>query len=399
MISIRRLRLIRILLCCAAASGSAVLLAGCWDRVEVNDLAIVTAAGFDAAENNRIKLSVQLFVPTASSTTQSMGESTSTGGGTQVIVKSAVGINTADAASKLQQLLSRRLFWGQADSFIFGESLARRGLKDPYDFLIRHPQPRERADLYISKGDAESVLAWQPAIERNSSEVLREMSNLKTAVNVTLLQSVVQLTDEAHTTLIPLVSMKKVGQEKPTIYINGSAAIKDLKMKHLFNTFEMRGLMWLRNEVETTTLSVRVPEEDGVASLRLLSSHTRLKPAIRNGEWIMRIKMEAEGNIDENSTTVDVSSAEKLEEFETLFENELKRRVAKAIESAQQAGTDVVGFAEQFNHRYPHQWKAHKADWDRLFPTVKTEYDVTVNILRSGLIGRNEVLKLSEEEQ
>ena len=36
---------------------SVPLLSGCWDRVEVNDLAIVTAAAIDKKDDNQIELS------------------------------------------------------------------------------------------------------------------------------------------------------------------------------------------------------------------------------------------------------------------------------------------------------------------------------------------------------
>ncbi|RJS59050.1 hypothetical protein [Bacillus sp. PK3_68] len=44
-------------------SGSLLLLGGCWDRVEINDLAIVTAAAIDEKGVNRVELSLQIFVP------------------------------------------------------------------------------------------------------------------------------------------------------------------------------------------------------------------------------------------------------------------------------------------------------------------------------------------------
>ena len=42
-----------------------LLLSGCWDRSEVNQLAMVTAIGIDQKEEHRIELSVQVIVPRA----------------------------------------------------------------------------------------------------------------------------------------------------------------------------------------------------------------------------------------------------------------------------------------------------------------------------------------------
>ena len=42
---------------------SILFLSGCWDRVEVNDLAIVTATAIDKRDDNQIELSIQIFIP------------------------------------------------------------------------------------------------------------------------------------------------------------------------------------------------------------------------------------------------------------------------------------------------------------------------------------------------
>ncbi|MDG0790058.1 hypothetical protein OMP38_03720 [Cohnella ginsengisoli] len=46
-----------------AASMLLPLSAGCWDRLEINDLALVMATGIDEVEEGQVKLSVQIFVP------------------------------------------------------------------------------------------------------------------------------------------------------------------------------------------------------------------------------------------------------------------------------------------------------------------------------------------------
>ncbi|WP_314003273.1 hypothetical protein [uncultured Paenibacillus sp.] len=39
------------------------LLTGCWDRTEINDLALITAAGIDKKDEKTIELSVLVFAP------------------------------------------------------------------------------------------------------------------------------------------------------------------------------------------------------------------------------------------------------------------------------------------------------------------------------------------------
>ena len=129
-------------------------LSGCWDRVEINDLAIVTAAAIDETDDNQIELSLQVFIPKAIGSGGGQGGGGGGGGGATTMLRSQKGINISDALSKLQSEIPRKIFWGQCKVFIFGEKLAKEGIQEQMDFFLRHPQPRERAYLYVSEGKA-----------------------------------------------------------------------------------------------------------------------------------------------------------------------------------------------------------------------------------------------------
>ena len=137
-------------------SFSLPLVSGCWDRVEINDLAIVTAAAIEKKENDQIELSIQVFVPKSLSSGGGQGGA---GGGSKITyTASETGKNIADALSKIQGKFPREIFWGQCKVFIFGEKVAKEGIQEQMDFLLRHPEPRGRAYVYISEGKAKPIL-------------------------------------------------------------------------------------------------------------------------------------------------------------------------------------------------------------------------------------------------
>jgi len=106
----------------------ALALAGCWDRTEINDLAIITSGGIDLTENGRIELVVRQSLISAPGTE----DFSSMGGGQDgsaglTIIRSVEGQTMAEASSRLQQVLSRKLFWGQDEVFVFGRNWRRKG--------------------------------------------------------------------------------------------------------------------------------------------------------------------------------------------------------------------------------------------------------------------------------
>ena len=156
------------------------LLTGCWDRKEINDLALVTGVAIDQASDNSIEVSVQIFIPQGSTQSSQSGVEATGGSGT-TFVQSAQGVNIADALAQLQMKFSRKIFWGHSEVYLFGAEKAEHGLKDDLDFLMRDSEPRERAYTFVTKGKAKEVLEKHSILERDTSEVLREMSTTKPA--------------------------------------------------------------------------------------------------------------------------------------------------------------------------------------------------------------------------
>ena len=119
--------------------------------MEVNDLAIVTAAAIDKKDDNQIELSIQIFIPKTLSS--GGGEAGRSGGGKMTVIASQTGKNIAEALSKLQGKMPRKIFGEQYSVFIFSEKIAKQGIQEHMDFLLRHPEPRGRAYLYVSEGE------------------------------------------------------------------------------------------------------------------------------------------------------------------------------------------------------------------------------------------------------
>ncbi|WP_246061693.1 hypothetical protein [Paenibacillus oralis] len=90
-------------------------LGGCWDRTELNDLALITALAFDQAENNQVRATVQFILPQNQAGGGTMGGGAAgAGAAKRTSVRSEMGRDISDALSKLQREIPRRMFWGSA---------------------------------------------------------------------------------------------------------------------------------------------------------------------------------------------------------------------------------------------------------------------------------------------
>lgn len=363
-----------------------LLLAGCWDRVEINEVALVTGLGIDQKNEQTIELTAEMHIPKVSEGDGGGGGS----GGPETFVRSGEGHTIADAISDLQEKLPREVFWGQTKVIVFGEQLAKDGIRVPLDFLTRHPQPRLRAQMFVAKGMAKDVLVLHPPLERSPSEVLRELAKSEVLMNVTLKQLLQMVSGDAQAAALPMVRIippeKGMGPLQTIAYINQTAIFKKDKMVGQIGDTLTRGLLWFRNEIEQANVSIKPEKEKGYVSMILLRANSELIPKIEDGKWKMSVKAVTEDDVIVNGSKLSLMNPKFIEMLQKEMEKDLQHRLTQALDKVQkEMKVDIFGFAEEFHRKYPKEWKKVKADWDKIFPTVEVTYDIKAYIRRPGL--------------
>lgn len=381
---------------------SILFLSGCWDRVEVNDLAIVTATAIDKSGDNQIELSIQIFIPKALGS--GGGEAGGSGGGKMTMAISQTGKNMADALSKLQGKLPREIFWGQCKVFIFGEALAKQGIQKQMDFLLRHPEPRGRAYLYVSEGKAKETLEMVPNLERYSAEVLREISNYRVGMQITIQDVDEMLTGIAQAAALPYVKIKtqQPSEGKPIkyVHIDGTAVFHKDQMVGTLTEAETRGVLWLRDEIKGYTVSVEIEGEEGLVSLNPVSARVDLIPQIHDKKWKMTVNVATEGAIIQNETNLDFSDPKLLKKVESAYQKSIEKRIQEVLNQIQhELHADIVNFSREFYRKYPKEWKENKNRWDEVFSEVEVTINIEAHIRREGYINKPGALPHEEVKE
>jgi spore germination protein KC len=379
-----------------------LLLAGCWDRTEVNDLAIILATGVDLSKKEAIELSVQVFIPKPAEGGQ-QGGGASESNSSQTLVRSAEGVTIADAMSRLQEKLTRRIFWGQNEVLVIGDKLAKKGIRDQIDFWMRHTEPRERADVFVSMDSAKEVLESMPELERDSAKQLRKLVDSQLGVKVTVKNLSEMLSGEAGAAIIPWVAKLSpsnlgVNKGKNIPFIQGAAVLRGDKMVGWLSDKETRGILWPRNEMESGIITIRTNGESGYVSLNLLRSNNQLIPKITNGKWSIRVKTDADLEVIQNTSNLSLLHSKSLKEVERKVVQEIEDREKLALSKAQKKlNADIFGFAEAFQRKYPRIWRRKSSEWNDIFRKVDITFETKVNIIRTGL--ENEKAKKGGEEK
>lgn len=365
-----------------------LILSGCWDRTELNDLALVTGIGIDQKGKN-IMLTGQLVVPKQLGAGTAMSGSNIGGGGTTIVL-SGTGRTIADAIANLQEKLPRRIFWGHVKAIVFGEKAAKAGIRQHLDFLSRQPQTRLRSNVLIASGTAKSVLELLPPIEQSSAEVLRELSKSQILLNVTLKDALQMLSSDTGAAAFPMVKrlpLEKGKKELETIaFIQRTAIFKKDKMIGSIDDKLTRGVLWLRNEIKQANITVSFKGVKGKITATMIRAHTELIPKYEKGKWKMVVNITSQDDILLNGTNLSLYNEKHLHMLEKELAHATTARVKATLQKVQkEMKADVFGFADEFHRAYPKEWNRVKDRWDDIFPTVEVVVKTKAYARRPGM--------------
>jgi spore germination protein KC len=363
----------------------------------VNDIAIIVGSGIDQVDRNQVKLSAEIYIPIDGTMDEQSGNNARSGEG-KTFVSSANGASIAEAMYRLQERLSRTLYWGHNDVFVIGQKRAKQGIEDDLDFIMRYVRMRERANVYIAEGNAVDELGVIPRLERNSMEALTELSKTEVSATVDLKEIVKRLVETPDDNYyIPYINRgsiltKNQHVRDPSVpYFQGMSIFKKGKMVGSLNTNMTWGFLWITNQIKgNTIISIKLPKNETMAVV-LTHTKTSLIPSIKpDGEWVMKIKVRSEGNLLQNTSSLDLMHPSDHAEMERKANKEVETSIQKTLQVLQKKyKADVLGFGEQFRKYDSKQWSKAKSSWSDTFADIRAELDVQIAIQRPGILNHN----------
>ena len=367
------------------------LLTGCWNRIEVNDIAIVTAIGLDLVEDNMIRLTLQVAIPTKLGPTGG-----SSGGGKErsTFVISEKGVTVSEAYRNLQMKLSRRVFFSQSRVLLIGESLARKGIFNIIDFYTRFQQPRMNSFIMFTEEAASEVIKNIPNLESVSAEETKELAKLSVGLKVYVRDFLnMLLTDgvEPYAPQYKLTSLEvdTENESGKVQTINGAAVFKKDKLIGWMDETETRGILWLRNEIEGGVISIKIPKEKGGGNISfdIIRSKTQILPHHEHGQMKITVNVTSEMSAIENASKLELFNPKVIEEIQKNIEKEIKDRIQIVVNKAQKDfQSDIFGFGQAVYREYPKAWNTfYKKNWNHEFSQVDVNINSKVYIRRIGL--------------
>ncbi|MBO7743789.1 Ger(x)C family spore germination protein [Paenibacillus sp. MWE-103] len=367
-----------------------VIISGCWDRKEINDLAFVSGSAIDLTNEGKILGTLQIPVPGSGQGSPSTG-----GGGSQekFFVITGESKNISEGVQELQKKSSRQLFTAHRSVIFIGEPLARHGIEDVLDYFTHDPRNRLTTYMMVVKGtNAKEILQTKYPFELVPIEAVKEMEILGSESAVTLRDFFIAASSEG---IYPVM-----GVIKPDFTLAGTAIFKNFKLIGYLNEKETYGFLWVADKIKRVRIYADLPQVGGNVNVRVSRATSKMIPQINGNRVKFKVLVHGEGRVDENNTSLDLNQPGNLALVRKAAEQSIKSQIQDFLfQSQKHYRTDVAGFGRKVYRDHPRNWRLLKDHWDRRFSEADVSVSVQINLRGSGLGSRPLHIKEKENKK
>lgn len=383
-----------------------LILTGCWDRRELNELAISVAMGIDKVEDE-YRVTAQVVLPSEASLKEGSR-------GPSVTVFKATGETVYEAIRKLTKISPRKIYPGHLRILVLGEELARAGIGDSLDLIERDWEIRSDFYVVVARNHtATEILNITTPLEKIPANKM--FNTLKTSEKswaaskgFTLDELIADLTSEGTEAVLTGIEVKGNKEKGSTIgnvdritpaaliKFDHLAVFKKDKLVGWLNERETRGYNAITNSIKSTVASIPCPT-GGKATIEVNQFHSDVVGYMKNGKPEVDVNSSAEGNVGAVECKIDLSKPEILAELEKIYAQNAKKIIKEAIDAAQKEyKSDIFGFGDAFHRSNPKEWQKFKEQWDETFPDLTVNVNVDMKIRGTGTINKTFLEKLKD---
>ncbi|KRE92149.1 hypothetical protein ASG89_33395 [Paenibacillus sp. Soil766] len=391
------------------------LLSGCWNRMELNELGITSATGFDRA-NGEWLMAYQVIVPSVIA----LGSTSGSGGsGAAVHVFTTQGKTISHALNRSYLENARYLYFAHNNVLIIGQEAAKEGISPIIDLYFRNTDSRESVYVVISEGKASDILKKLVPPENLPGSAISEILQKEGRLSgyfppIKMYELAKQISSDSKSAGVPeIVIAGEEGNELESLDIFKKTSSKEkLKLSRLsvfegdrlvgwMNWRESYGVSWLSDKIKRSSITFSCPESDPQnknASIRISSARTQVTPIKDGKHFTMQIKVKAEGGLSELTCKGDLTEPRLIEKLEDEIEKEINNYINIGWEAVRKLKADLPGFAGYVHRKYPKEWNEVKENWkEKELGEIKLDVQVNVKIKHPGFISNSYDLPDGEE--
>jgi spore germination protein KC len=361
-------------------------LSGCWSSHELDTLGIVMGIGVDKLmASGKAQITAQIIKPGGIKS-----QNKELGSGSQAFWNvTGTGDTVFSTIRDMTNKSSRKLFFPHNQVLILGRSIAEEGIQKYIDFFMRDPKTRVNVWVLISQDTAQEILDVKSELEKvpanNIAKLIKGQEAATSQTRAVRLRDLIPgLMSKTTAPTAPFIKISRDG-DKEVAMISGTAVFKGDKLVGKLDKHEGRGLLWVMGDVKSGIIEVEGSENHKV-SLEIVRASSKIVPKIINNEITIKVNINEEGNIGEQTGPENLSKLTEVASLEKKKAQVIRNEVMAAVKKAQELNADVFGFGDAVHKKYPDQWKKLEDNWNEIFKDIQVEVDVKAKLRLMGRI-------------
>lgn len=356
-----------LILCLAAA----LLCCGCMPNTQLEERAIVQAAGVDFADGE-YHLTLQIFDPG--------GTTENAGGSDAYLLTEGRGTSLTQATAQAAQS-GKEIYLGSCQVLILGTGTTQN-LRDVLDYFNSRPQTRATMMVCSAKSMAADVLKIADGKAKPSPAVLCEQElrlaeEEKRLPACRLLDLLSALETEGWDGVLPLLEVEGTGSDAKPV-LQGVLVLQNNTSALELNTNEAQLLGMTGSGRGNVMLEVKI-DQGTAASVLLEDFDTKLSAQLKNGQPHLTVEMKMKGRVSQwEGRAVDDLNHKQLTAAQQRAAQQMTEEMNSLLQRLCTAGCDPLRFGERLQRR-------HSKDWNSLggqnWPNIlqKAEWNIEVS--------------------
>lgn len=378
-----------------------LLLTGCWDLTEPEDISLVSVMGISMNDEN------QYEIICLDQTLVAGGQEYQKSNWTFDIHKST-GTTIYDAMQNNLKINPEKIYLSHTKVLIVSEELvSKQGLRSVIDFFDRNPEMRHNTLFLISKkGEFEKVFLPNAKLNIDTGKIIDKLiknGSVNSLVVNSKLKDLLELYWGEYTTPYALgvgtsqtlVNGRNINQgydnvnvDTYDINIGDIAVFKNGKMVGWLTGEESRGFLWVKGKVEGGEVNVKY--QGKLISLKILYMKSAVKPVVEKQGVKIDLNIHVEADIGESMADMDFADHNTILQVQQLLNEQITLEINKAILASKNLSSDVFGFGNAVFEDYPNYWKTIAGKWMNDYPGLDVNIQVDSNIQHIGLTKKSD---------
>lgn len=353
---------------------SVVLLAGCWDERLYKDSSVISIAGI---EGHLGEMKAYYAYPSSNQDP------------TKFIVIESEGTTPRDSRNKADLKIEQTLDLSELSTLLMFEDTAKDDIYTYLDVYYRNAQNPLTSKFALTNRSPKDFVSINKSLSTEIGEYYERFIESFERSSIfpkgqDLQQVATLLFSEGKDLALPYLG---VDEEKGTPIAEGLALFDERKFTGTtLDINDSQLLILLTDGKANTARSTYIYEEDGTRTpltVDILEFKKKIKIKEQGNSATVNITPSIEVNIDE--FPIDhVNDKQVKDKVEKFLEKKLKEKIEKMIQKCVEANSDPLGIGKRVEAYHPNLWK--KGKWKEIYPTLKFNTKVKVEIIRTGIL-------------